>query len=349
MLLLLLAFLPLVARAVTTNNTQAFSLAPTGNWDGNDGGWSTFAIRVGTPPQIFRILPSTSGTDVYIPLPDNCSSNVALCGSARGVEPFNAAPVSSSILSGTPNNVNGTSIDPGETCTINRSPNCSECTNADGKCTSGPCSGRQCCGVLSTCTSTCMGVAGICTGQFIGCPCTGPDYNAGPEILATTSSNPSLALGYQWSDSSSWGTNSKTQPIVGLPLTLGIHDLGLYGTETLGIGADPDTDLTLQGEQVVGVNATSFYIGSLGLGMRADNSSLLGTLFNQKMIPSISYGYTAGALYREYRSSSFTDSLLIFSQSNHPSLAVLLLEVTMWRVPPRGQTSRLYYEPTTAL
>lgn len=295
-----LALLPLLARAATANSTQAFSLAPTGNWDGNDGGWSTFAIRVGTPPQVFRVLPSTGGSNIYIPLADNCTLNSALCGSARGVEPFNAAPENSSVMSGTPSNVNGTSVDPGGTCTINRSPMCSDCENTDGKCTSGPCSGRQCCGTLSTCISTCMGLAGLCTGQFIGCPCTGPDYNAGPGVLETTSKNPWLAQGYMHNASSSWSTDSKTQPITGLPLTLGIHDVGLYGTETVGIGADAHTGLTLQGEQVVGVNASSFYIGSLGLAMTSDNSSLLETLYNQKMIPSVSYGYTAGALYGEY-------------------------------------------------
>ena len=295
--LLPLGVLPLL---VLSSNTPAFSLAPTGNWDGNDGGWSTFAIRVGTPPQVFRILPSTGGNDIYIPLPDNCTLNPALCGSARGVEPFNAAPANSSVLSGTPSNINGTSVDAGQTCTINRSPMCSDCNNSDGKCTSGPCNGRQCCGVLSTCISTCLGVGGVCTGQFIGCPCTGPDYNAGPGVMETLSTNPSLAEGYQYNVSSSWGTNSKTQPITGLPLTLGIHNNGLYGTETVGFGVDANNGLTVQNLPVVGVNASSFYIGSLGMGMRADNSSFLGSLVNQKVIPSVSFGYTAGAIYSKY-------------------------------------------------
>ena len=305
-LLRLLAFTLFAVRTVQGNDPQAFSLPPTGNWDGNDGGWSTFAIRVGTPPQIFRVLPSTSDSQTYIPLPDDCALNGARCGSARGVEPFNAAPGGSSLLSGTPGNINGTSVDPGATCTLNRSPDCSQCPNEGGKCTSGPCSGQQCCGVLSTCTSTCLGVSGICTGQFIGCPCTGPDYNAGPGVLATISSNPTLADGFQWNSSATWGAGSKSAPLTGLPLALGIHDSGLFGTDSLGIGADASTGLTLSGQKVIGVNASSYYIGSLGLGMGADNSSLLGTLFNQKMIPSISYGYTAGAFYREYKSSFHT-------------------------------------------
>ncbi len=121
--------------------------------------------------------------------------------------------------------------------------------------------------------------------------------------MATTSSDPTLAEGFQWNASATWGPGSKPAPLTGLPVTLGIHDTGLYGTDTFGIGGDASAGLTLQGQDVIGVNASSFYIGSLGLGMGSDNSSLLGTLFNQKMIPSISYGYTAGAFYREYLSS----------------------------------------------
>ena len=61
------------SRSVTTDNSLALSLTPSGNWDGNDGGWSTFAISVGTPAQIFRVLPSTNGLETWIPIADNCS------------------------------------------------------------------------------------------------------------------------------------------------------------------------------------------------------------------------------------------------------------------------------------
>lgn len=122
--------------------------------------------------------------------------------------------------------------------------------------------------------------------------------------MATTSSDPTLALGFQSNSSATWGADSKSAPLigplVGLPTTLGIHGTGFFGTDTFGIGGDASTGLTIQGQNVIGVNASSYYVGSLGLGMGTNNATLLGTLFNQKMIPSISYGYTAGALYREY-------------------------------------------------
>ncbi len=68
-----------------------FSLIPSGQWDGNDGNWSTFSIGVGTPPQNFRILPSTTGAEVWLPYPPGCEgfmASVATCGMLRGVDNF---------------------------------------------------------------------------------------------------------------------------------------------------------------------------------------------------------------------------------------------------------------------
>ena len=110
----------LESRAIPTNYTQAFSLTPSGNWDGNDGAWSTFMIRVGTPAQFFRVLPSTSGTETWIPIPDNCNAGMSWCGNARGVEPFNG--VEASPFSGTPSDITVSTVDAGVTCTANKSP-----------------------------------------------------------------------------------------------------------------------------------------------------------------------------------------------------------------------------------
>ena len=43
--------------------SQALSLPPSQIWDGNDGAWSTFIIRIGTPAQYFRVLPSTNSEE----------------------------------------------------------------------------------------------------------------------------------------------------------------------------------------------------------------------------------------------------------------------------------------------
>ncbi|KAL1625702.1 hypothetical protein SLS54_003174 [Diplodia seriata] len=60
---------------------------------GNDGLWSTFIMRIGSPAQNFHILPSTNGDNVVIPLIDGCAGDggisATLCGSLRGAMPFN--------------------------------------------------------------------------------------------------------------------------------------------------------------------------------------------------------------------------------------------------------------------
>lgn len=131
----------LQSRAITTNYTQAFSLTPSGNWDGNDGAWSTFMIRVGTPAQLFRVLPSTSGTETWIPISDNCNAGISWCGNARGVEPFNGA--GASPFSGAPSDITASTVDAGVTCTANKSPMCVDCLSINGRCTNGPCIGRS--------------------------------------------------------------------------------------------------------------------------------------------------------------------------------------------------------------
>ena len=297
--MLLSNFLPLLSRSVVTNYTYAYSVVPTGNWDGNDGAWSTFAIRVGTPSQYFRVLASTSGIDTWLPLADQCALNPAGCGAARGVEPFNAAP-GSSPSSGVPSGVNGTSVDAGDTCTLNVSPFCiNNCNSINGACTIGPCKGRQCCGnPEGACNSACQGYGGICTGQYIGCPCSGPDYNAGSSTMTAAATKPQLADGFLSSSSTSWASTGTQQ--IPLAQTLGLNGTAQYGTDTVGLGLDATTGLTIDTNTIAGVASNPFYLGTIGLKPTNSSSSLLYQLFKQKMIPSLSYGYTAGAFYRKY-------------------------------------------------
>ena len=72
-----------------TTMPAPFVFAPSQAWDGNDGSWSTFTIRVGTPEQNFRVLPSTMGNEIFIPVTEGCIESDPLdCGSLRGVYPF---------------------------------------------------------------------------------------------------------------------------------------------------------------------------------------------------------------------------------------------------------------------
>lgn len=65
---------------------------PSVHWDGNDGHWNTFLVSVGQPVQSFRVLPSTSGQETWVPGPQGCiaaSSDPAYCGFLRGAQPVN--------------------------------------------------------------------------------------------------------------------------------------------------------------------------------------------------------------------------------------------------------------------
>jgi hypothetical protein len=66
------------------------SFAASQYFDGNDGQWSTFVVRAGTPEQSFRVLPSTVTSEVFLPLAGACKPNETLnikdCAFSRGAE-----------------------------------------------------------------------------------------------------------------------------------------------------------------------------------------------------------------------------------------------------------------------
>ncbi len=52
--------------------TFAFRIAPTSEWAGNDGLWSTFLVQLGNPIQKISVLPSTSGSAIWAINPLGC-------------------------------------------------------------------------------------------------------------------------------------------------------------------------------------------------------------------------------------------------------------------------------------
>jgi len=291
-------------RAATSNSSKAFSLTPSGNFDGNDGAWSTFVVRVGTPAQLFRILPSTNGLETWIPIQDHCDQGQSWCGNARGVMPYNGA--SSGPYSGSPNEVLTTSLDPGLTCTVNRSPMCINCISINGKCTDGACTGRNCCGdPAGNCNGQgCNGLNGICTGPYIGCPCVGPDFNIGANSPSSSGQLDAVAAsGFASNQSSTWAYLGRHSLVEGEYLNITTD--GQYGTDVVGLGVDESTGFTLNRNVVAGITAGPFYTGTFGL--KAANvtsidggpATFMAQLKQQNLIPSISYGYTAGAIYSE--------------------------------------------------
>ncbi|KAI4214913.1 MAG: hypothetical protein LQ351_002626 [Letrouitia transgressa] len=88
---------------------------------------------------------------------------------------------------------------------------------------------------------------------------------------------------------------------LGLDLQLGFGGYGRYGFDSIAL-----SDHVSVPEQIVAViNTTEYWTGFLGLGIKATNFTdanrltfLSSLIENQSLIPSHSYGYTAGAYYR---------------------------------------------------
>ena len=84
---------------------------------------------------------------------------------------------------------------------------------------------------------------------------------------------------------------------------------GTYGFDTLAIQGK-DANVSMDHQVIAAIEVEKFYVGNLGLsanpinfttsaGASDSSPSLLQSLKNQNRIPSLSYGYTAGASYRK--------------------------------------------------
>lgn len=82
-------------------------------------------------------------------------------------------------------------------------------------------------------------------------------------------------------------------------------DVGSYGYDIVEIGRPGDGNISLNAAQVIATVATKdFFVGNLGLSARSVSAigsgsaqGLLTSLKGGNYIPSLSYGYTAGAAY----------------------------------------------------
>lgn len=84
------------------------------------------------------------------------------------------------------------------------------------------------------------------------------------------------------------------------------YQSGDYGLDTMGVGLPVFNDYDEPGVTVTAIVAGDFYLGLLGVNRLPTNfsdfvphPSYLSALRDSEKIPSLSYGYTAGAPYRE--------------------------------------------------
>ncbi|KAF2842276.1 acid protease [Patellaria atrata CBS 101060] len=66
------------------NRPRAITIEPTGDFDGNDGDWSTFPLRIGNPAQTVKLLIATSGQETWTISTDSCNVTDSDCRNKRG-------------------------------------------------------------------------------------------------------------------------------------------------------------------------------------------------------------------------------------------------------------------------
>ena len=95
---------------------------------------------------------------------------------------------------------------------------------------------------------------------------------------------------------------------MGLEMNLGYSDHATYGLDTLALGlSNANGSPQIESQVVAAFETNDYYVGLFGLGHQGvnfseystPNATFLTTLKEQNMIPSLSWGYTAGAIYRE--------------------------------------------------
>ena len=115
---------------------------------------------------------------------------------------------------------------------------------------------------------------------------------------------------YNSTESSTWNVNALYT--LGAETNLGnpySDPIGDFGYDTLGVpGQSGVTNVSLARQVIATIKTKTYYLGSLGLSSQnitfsqdsGDKSaSFLASLRNENLIPSLSFGYTAGASYRK--------------------------------------------------
>ncbi|KAK4962263.1 hypothetical protein LTR66_012741 [Elasticomyces elasticus] len=130
---------------------------------------------------------------------------------------------------------------------------------------------------------------------------------------------------------------------------------GQYGHDTVSSGGAGEGGPTVKNITVGGIAVQDFYLGTFGVNPKPTNftsfddgsPSLMTTLKEQKYIPSVSFGYTAGALYRltsvlaslargGYDGSEFVDNNITFTfaADNERDLIVAIQSITTASTDP---------------
>lgn len=130
-------------------------------------------------------------------------------------------------------------------------------------------------------------------------------------VLAFQDSN---STGFQSNESSTWDLIG-IYTLSGHGERMGYTGNGVFGLDNVALGESDNTDeLELPDQVVTAVADKDYFLGQFGLGYLPSNFSdfndpipnYLATLVDKNKIPSLSYGYTAGAAWRSRAPASLT-------------------------------------------
>ncbi|KAH7174139.1 aspartic peptidase domain-containing protein [Fusarium flagelliforme] len=168
-------------------------------------------------------------------------------------------------------------------------------------------------------------------------------YGCSKDVLDKVPSDCAVSRGnmFEPNESSTWnglGTYGINGGGVGLEANLGYVQAAKFGLDTVGVGlVDGANGITLENQTIGGIaTASPFYLGIFGINPQPLNFTTLGnfsspsfitTLKNKNNIPSLSWSYTAGAMYRlkkvygqlifsGYDSSRFIENSVTFTMAN---------------------------------
>ena len=152
------------------------------------------------------------------------------------------------------------------------------------------------------------------SGQMVWIPleaswCTEPDQSTCAEHRGVQIFDSKQSLGFDSQKTQNWtqlGLYSLQQPPIlqDLQYTPESNPNGSYGLTTVGLGIDSKFSPQFGSILVAGINTEDFFMGSFGLSDTAFTlankpySTFLADYSGNSLIPSLSYGYTAGAQYR---------------------------------------------------
>ena len=127
---------------------------------------------------------------------------------------------------------------------------------------------------------------------------------------------------YDSTKSSTWNVNAFYELDVETNLGSPYNDktqMGHFGYDTIGVpGQSGVANVSLDHQVIAGIATNLYYVGSLGLSSQnipfssTDTPpSFLSSLKKENLIPSLSFGYTAGAYYSKTASKHRSSSLIV--------------------------------------